>query len=208
MIELYEDVWKKMKGAKQTPYDVSAPLKRLERENKPATIAKIYDELWANLVHDDMIGTASLMAVPHLVRIARANKILDINLLKLCCTIHLLNGKKIRIKLPYGYHDYDGVYNSGIKDLGEYVTENIEKVGNIRMMDPETITQDSFKEADDLFRYALATIAVARDNYWVARTLMIMDTEKQVAYVEAIDAQGPQTDWHDIIEDNCEYLGY
>ncbi len=89
MIPLNDPRWKEFEGGYRLPYDASNPLRRLEQATTPKEIQSLYSELWNELHHQGDVGLASYFAVPHLVRIAIAKKLLDYNVFGLISTIEI-----------------------------------------------------------------------------------------------------------------------
>src|SRR5688572_362023 len=87
MLQLNDNLWKELKGGYKLRYDVSVPLKQLEKATDNETIAKIFEELWNELHHQGDVGLASYLALPQLVRISREKNLFDWNVLALCATI-------------------------------------------------------------------------------------------------------------------------
>jgi hypothetical protein len=71
VIELDDPVWSELKHAHGFAEDVPHALRSIERSK--SLTQKFWDDLEHKLVHQWSIGSASLAAMPHLVRIAAAN---------------------------------------------------------------------------------------------------------------------------------------
>ena len=71
MIELDDPVWGELEHAYGTAEDVPEALRAIER--RKSLTQKFWDDLENKLVHQWSIGSASLAAMPHLVRLAAAN---------------------------------------------------------------------------------------------------------------------------------------
>lgn len=94
MLHLDDPKWKSFEGAYRTPYDASAPLKKLEAGKD------VWSELWDELHHQGDLGVASYAAIPHLVRIASLSKRRDWNLYGLISTIEVERHRKSNPVLP------------------------------------------------------------------------------------------------------------
>lgn len=68
MIELDDPVWRTLRHAHGDGDDVASQLRRIEKSN--SLPKKFWDDFTTTLCHQCTIGTASLAAFPHLVRIA------------------------------------------------------------------------------------------------------------------------------------------
>lgn len=89
MISLDDKIWKELTSGYKILYDVSPVLKRLEMTNDPSTEDEIWKELWEELHHQGDIGTASYLAIPHLIRIAKTKERVDFNIFGLFSTIEI-----------------------------------------------------------------------------------------------------------------------
>ncbi|WP_299703207.1 hypothetical protein [uncultured Pontibacter sp.] len=89
MIELNDPKWKELEGGCRTPYDASIALRRLESADSSEEIDDILAELWDELHHQGDVGLASYFAVPHLIRIARENGIVNSSILGLTAVIEV-----------------------------------------------------------------------------------------------------------------------
>jgi hypothetical protein len=125
MITLDDKVWKELRGGYKMPYDVSVPLRRLERSTEKKEIDKIYDELWNELHHQGDVELASYLAIPQLVSIARQKGLFDWNVLALCATIEQQRQLGKNPQLPTQYLDY---YQKGWTDLKEFIIDNLNSV--------------------------------------------------------------------------------
>ena len=65
MLDIHDERWRDRTGGYKVPYDCRPALARLE---DPKSRAEAWEELWENLHHQGDIGSASLAAVPQLVR--------------------------------------------------------------------------------------------------------------------------------------------
>ncbi|MBS1507057.1 MAG: hypothetical protein JSS79_10465 [Bacteroidetes bacterium] len=100
MITLDDKLWKELKGGYKVVYDVSVPLRKLERSNDKKEINKIYEELWNELHHQGDVELASYLALPQLVRIAKDKKLFDWNVLAICVTIEQQRHQEKNPPLP------------------------------------------------------------------------------------------------------------
>ena len=123
-MELTDKIWKDLHGGYKVPYDASIPLRQLEETNNPITIKELFEELWDELHHQGDVGLASYLALPQLVRICKAKGLFDWNLLGLCCVIEQQRHLGDNPILPIEFRDY---YTQGLKDLKQYVINNLNK---------------------------------------------------------------------------------
>ena len=77
MLDLDDDRWTQLLGGYQVTYDCRPALDRLGR---PDSRAGAWEELWENLHHQGDIGSASLAAIPHIVKISEQFDEVDWNL--------------------------------------------------------------------------------------------------------------------------------
>jgi hypothetical protein len=75
MLDLNDQRWQMLKGGYQIPYDASIPLKALEKAVSAEEVHQILKELWQELHHQGDVNVASYLALPHLIRIAKAKKL-------------------------------------------------------------------------------------------------------------------------------------
>ncbi|TFF40798.1 hypothetical protein [Mucilaginibacter psychrotolerans] len=86
--------WEELEGGyRGVCYDASKALKRLEAACNVYQTQEIYLELWVELHHQGDVGIASYYAVPHMVRIAKENGIIDWNVLGLVSLIEIQRHK-------------------------------------------------------------------------------------------------------------------
>lgn len=71
MIDLDDPIWRELKHAYGSAEDVPEALRSIEA--RKSLTKKFWDDFENKLVHQWSIGSASLAAMPHLVRIAAAN---------------------------------------------------------------------------------------------------------------------------------------
>ncbi|MES2734520.1 MAG: hypothetical protein V4714_22420 [Bacteroidota bacterium] len=89
MLPLEDPHWKSFTAGYGIEYDASVPLRQLEQAKTSAERKPIFKELWGELHHQGDVGVASYLAVPHLIRIAREQKIADWNILALVAVIEI-----------------------------------------------------------------------------------------------------------------------
>jgi hypothetical protein len=93
-LNLNDPRWKELEGGyKGSPCDIVITLKLLEQAKTIDEINNIYKTLWDELHHQGDVGIASYYAVPHLVRIAKANQLLDYNVFGLVSIIEIQRHK-------------------------------------------------------------------------------------------------------------------
>jgi hypothetical protein len=125
MITLDDKVWQELKGGYQTPYDVSIPLKLLQRTDDKKVTDEIYEELWNELHHQGDVELASYLAIPQIVRIARQKKLFDWNIMALCATIEQQRHLGKNPPLPTQYQYY---YDNGLAELKGFIVDNLKSV--------------------------------------------------------------------------------
>lgn len=97
MLHLSDPRWRGLLGAFGIAYDPRPALLQLERGE---TIDEAWGELWADLLHDGDVGTASYAAVPHLVRVHEHRGVADWNTFALVGRIELRRGVDDNPALP------------------------------------------------------------------------------------------------------------
>jgi hypothetical protein len=121
-MKLTDNIWSKLEGGYKVPYDVSVPLRELEKTTDSETIQKIWKTLWDELHHQGDVGLASYLAVPQLVAIGKSKGLFDWNLLGLCNVIEQQRHLGSNPSLPSEFQDY---YYQGLDDLKQFVLDNI-----------------------------------------------------------------------------------
>ena len=109
------------------PYDVSVPLRQLEKANSKKETDKIYEELWNELHHQGDVELASYLAIPQLINIARQKGLFDWNILALCATIEQQRHLGKNPPLPTEYLNY---YENGLADLKNLIIRNLDSVND------------------------------------------------------------------------------
>lgn len=86
---------------------------------------EIFDELWENLHHQGAVGLASYLALPHLIDICIATKLLDRNFIGLCVAIEncRINGENP--ELP---NQYNEIYFSSLMKFEKYLLANLKNI--------------------------------------------------------------------------------
>ncbi|MEP6711495.1 MAG: hypothetical protein ABJA37_03715 [Ferruginibacter sp.] len=164
MINLDDQIWKILEGGYRIPYDVSIPLKELEKTSNSKTVERIWSELWNELHHQGDVGIASYLAVPQLVRIAKLKDFYNWNLLGICSVIEQQRFLSNNPALPEKYQEY---YLSGLKDLKEFVIRNITR------------------ETDDTtFRIALSTLAVCSRQIKLSKAISELEDDVMDKFLE------------------------
>jgi hypothetical protein len=93
-LPLSDPRWKTLSGGYRIPYDASIALSRLERGEDA------WSELWEELDHQGDVGEASYAAVPHIVRIAKAQRRASWEPCALVSTIEVERHRKSNPPLP------------------------------------------------------------------------------------------------------------
>lgn len=154
-MELTDETWKTYEGGYRTLYDASVPLRQLEQSTNPEELQNIFDELWNELHHQGDVGVASYLALPQLVRICKAKKIFDFNLLGLCCVIEQQRHLGDNPTLPEEFTEY---YRKGLLDLKALVLANIDKDLN-----------------ESVYTVALATLATCSGRTKLGKAIMELE---------------------------------
>src|SRR5947207_8035744 len=86
MLDLNDPRWPSLQAGYRQAIDIRPLLVRLENAKDPQPV---WDELWQELYHQGDIGEASMIAVPHLLRIHRQRGTVDWNTYALAASIEL-----------------------------------------------------------------------------------------------------------------------
>ena len=124
-MDLDNIIWRKLQGGYKMVYDASRPLKKLKAANRQDEMNAIFDELWENLHHQGDVGTASYLAVPHLVEICIEKKSLDWNFIGLCVLIENSRLQEHNPELPDEFQD---IYFEGLSRLENYLLLNFKNI--------------------------------------------------------------------------------
>jgi hypothetical protein len=159
-LSLDDSKWSELEGGyKGAIYDASIALTQLELAETLFDTDTIYKELWNELHHQGDVGLASYYAVPHLVKIAKQNQLVDCNVLSLVSVIEIQrhkNNPRIPDKLL-------PVYNEAIKDLQELARIVLERDNTLASV----IT-------------ALSAIALAKGQRNLADAIQKFDSEDEI----------------------------
>lgn len=124
-MDLDNIIWRKLQGGYKMVYDASRPLKKLKTADRKDEMNAIFDELWENLHHQGDVGTASYLAVPHLVKICIEKKSLDWNFIGLCVLIENSRLQEHNPELPDEFQD---IYFEGLSRLENYLLLNFKNI--------------------------------------------------------------------------------
>jgi hypothetical protein len=152
MITLDDKLWRELKGGYKIVYDVSIPLRQLEKANEKKETEKIFAELWDELHHQGDVGLASYMVIPQLVRIARQKDLFDWNVFALCATIEQQRHLEKNPAIPT---QYEGYYQNGLKELSLFIVDNIASVTD-----------------DTTFRSALSALAACSNQLKLSKAII------------------------------------
>jgi hypothetical protein len=159
-LSLDDSRWGELEGGyRRSMYDASVALKQLELTRTLSDTDRIYKELWNELHHQGDVGIASYYAVPHLVRIAKQNKLVDSNLLGLVSLIEIQRHKdnpKIPGKLL-------PAYSEAIKDLQKLAMTVLDRDSDF-----------------DSVICSLSAIALAKGQLNLADALQRLDSQDQI----------------------------
>tara|TARA_R110002072_G_scaffold67163_4_gene165168 strand:+ start:46077 stop:46571 length:495 start_codon:yes stop_codon:yes gene_type:complete len=118
MLEFSDERWAQLTGGYKHRYDPRPALADLSAgKTKPA-----WDELWMELYHQDDIGTASLVVVPHLVQIHADRGEPDWQTYSFVGSVELVRGVGLNADLPsWLVDDYEQAWRDlvplALKDL-------------------------------------------------------------------------------------------
>ena len=124
-MDLDNKIWLTAKGGYKIPYNASRPLRRLKEAKNPGEIQVIFSELWDNLHHQGDVGTASYLAVPHLVSICIDKNSLDWNYIGLCVLIENCRLSDQNPDLPEEYQD---LYIDSLDRFEKYLLANFKNL--------------------------------------------------------------------------------
>jgi len=159
-LQLDDIRWKELEGGyRSVLYDASDALKRIEKADTLQTANSIYEELWEELHHQGDVGLASYYAVPHLVRIAKHNELVDYNVLSLVSTIEIQRHKN-NPEIPKALGSQ---YHQAIRDLAEVAKIAMKKDWDLAMATT-----------------ALAAIALAKNQIKLATLILNLDSEDEI----------------------------
>lgn len=111
---LNDPIWQTLEGGYRTKYDASIALKNLELASDEESAGKIINELWEELHHQGDVGTASYVALPHLIRIVKAKNIGIGAILSLCATIEQ---QRVLAKNPVLPQELSNFYQTGLSEM-------------------------------------------------------------------------------------------
>ena len=124
-MDLDNKIWRTLQGGYKMVYDSSRPLKKLKAAGRQEELKVIFAELWENLHHQGNVGTASYLAVPHLVDICIEKKSLDWNFIGLCVLIENGRLEEQNPELPDEFQDY---YFEALSKLENYLLINFKNI--------------------------------------------------------------------------------
>ncbi len=156
MLDLNSPLWKEFEGGYRVHYDASIALKKLEKADSIQAVGDIYKELWDELHHQGDVGLASYYAIPHLIRIAKENKLIDFNVLSLVSVIEIQRHKD-NPALP--------------KDLAPSYKQSIVELAELAAL----VMKEDWKL--DLASSVLSAIAVSKGHIKLANAILNLDSE-------------------------------
>lgn len=161
---LDDNIWKQLKGGYKITYDVSVPLRQLEKTTDKKEIERILDELWNELHHQGDVGEASYLAVPQLVRIAKSKGLFDWKIYGLCAVIEQQRHLGKNPQIPTEYIDY---YKNGLIELNQFIISNLNE------------------RHDDMdLRVILSTIATCKGQPKLGKAIMDMSDDVLDEFLE------------------------
>lgn len=159
-LSLDDPRWGSLEGGyRNVEYNASIDLKSLERAESTEQVERIYAGLWNDLHHQGDVGLASYYAVPHLVRIAQQNGIINNDLLGLVSVIEIQRHNN-NPALPKALISD---YTAAIKSLGTLAIQTL-----INPWDLETTA------------VTLAAIAVSKQQITIAEAILNLDDENTI----------------------------
>ena len=163
-MDLDNKIWRRLQGGYKMVYDASRPLKKLKAAGRQEELKVIFAELWENLHHQGNVGTASYLAVPHLVDICIEKKSLDWNFIGLCVLIENGRLEEQNPELPDEFQDY---YFEALSKLENYLLINF-----------KNITDQSS------IRLTLALFATINGQPKLGRAIELLDEDVLPAFLE------------------------
>jgi hypothetical protein len=162
MLSLDDPKWKELRGGYKVSYDVSEPLRRLERGEDT------WKQLWEELHHQGDLGEASYAAIPQLVRIAANLQRRDWQFYGLVALIEFERHRPTNPPMPdWLQSDYRRAWA---------------EVLEVALLDLEStyVSRDT-----DTIREILAVIALAKDCLALGAMLSILDDQEVTDYLES-----------------------
>jgi hypothetical protein len=126
-MELDDKSWGLLDGGYRIPYDASKPLRQLRDAANPKQRQEAFRELWANLHHQGDVGTASYLALPHLINISIDTQSLDWNFIGLCVTIENCRINGANPELP---KQHDEIYFGSLSKFERYLLDNLKNISD------------------------------------------------------------------------------
>ncbi len=120
MLSLNDPCWQDFTGGYKMPYDASILLRRLENTLSDEDSAQILDELFDELHHQGDVGTASYLAVPHLVRIGLEKHSSDWRFTGLIALIEIQRHES-QITIP---QQYEAEYFNALQQIEKLIAVN------------------------------------------------------------------------------------
>jgi hypothetical protein len=154
MLPLDDPRWHFYQGGYRVPYDASPTLRRLLTDGPNDDL---WEELWNELHHQGDLGQASYAAVPWLVESIRRSPKLDWNAISLIATIEL---ERYRHGNPAVAGELSADYAAAISSLPEVLGTHPDREWHEYAVGP-----------------AVACIAIARGQRWLARAYLELDRE-------------------------------
>lgn len=119
MLSLDDDRWETLTGGYRVPIDLRPLIRRLESDEDPA---RLWPEIWQELLHQDDVGEGSYAAIPHLVRIHRARGDVDWNTYAIAAAVELARGVGRNPDVPQWTRE---AYDDALRDLGRLGLEQL-----------------------------------------------------------------------------------
>jgi hypothetical protein len=120
MLSLDDKHWANFTSGYQLKYDASVPLKRLEAASNTTDRTQVLDELWDELHHQGDVGTASYLAVPHLIRIGIKDQLTDWRVIGLVALIEIQRHES-PVAIP---PEFEAEYFSALRQIEKLIALN------------------------------------------------------------------------------------
>ncbi|OOQ56962.1 hypothetical protein [Mucilaginibacter pedocola] len=160
-LELADPRWSELEGGyRASGYDASISLRKLEKAANAKEVEEVYRELWEDLHHQGDLGPASYYAVPHMVRIAKENKIVTWDVLGLVSLIEIQRHKDGNPALPKALYPVYSKALSMLQDLVAMILDN----------DWDTSTIST----------ALTALAIAKGHLKLAEAVQNLDDDDRI----------------------------
>jgi len=118
MTSLNDPIWQQLTGGYKHLYDASVILKRLASTNHQSEESVIWEEIWNELHHQGDLGTASYLAIPQIVAIAKSKGIIDSNTFSFIAVVEIERHRETNPDIP---PEYTKEYHDALNELPDLV---------------------------------------------------------------------------------------